>query len=177
MSSFRRLASGTTRGSCGCTGPPGCRSGSGSAARSGMSPPRAVADTVRGLTGLREVRAVVAGAVRRRACQVRDLAAELAAGPNTGSALFRAALGDVAEGIRSVAEADLKDLLARASIPVRLFNPALYARDGTFIARPDAWWPELGIAVEVDSREWHLSPEDHEKTLARGRRMGRYQII
>jgi hypothetical protein len=138
---------------------------------------RAVADTVRGMTSLRDVRAVVADAVQCRACQVQDLAAELAAGPNVGSALFREALADVAEGIRSVAEADLKDLLVKAKVPMPLFNPALYDKDGTFIARPDAWWPELGIAIEVDSREWHLSPEDHENTLARGRRMSRHQII
>jgi hypothetical protein len=48
---------------------------------------------------------------------------------------------------------------------------------GTFVAQPDAWWPELGVAVEVDSREWHVSPEDHEKTLTRGRRMARHQMI
>jgi len=40
------------------------------------------------------VRAVVADAVQRRACQVRDLAAELAAGPNARSALFNPALYD-----------------------------------------------------------------------------------
>ncbi len=34
----------------------------------------------------------------------------------------------------------------------------------------------LGVAVEVDSREWHLSPEDHAATLARGRRMAVHQI-
>jgi hypothetical protein len=142
-----------------------------------VPPARAVADTVRGMASLRDVRAIVADAVQRRACQVRDLAAELAAGPNTGSALFRMALADVADGIRSTAEADLKDLLARTRIPMPLFNPELYDKGGTFIARPDAWWPELGIAIEVDSREWHLSPEDHEDTLARGRRMARYQIV
>jgi len=142
-----------------------------------VPPVRAVADTVRGMTSLRDVRAVVADAVQRRACQVRDLAAELTAGPATGSALFRMALADVADGIRSTAEADLKDLLVKAKIPMPLFNPALYDKDGTFIARPDAWWPDLGVAIEVDSREWHLSPEDHEKTLARGRRMGKYQIV
>ena len=32
------------------------------------------------------------------------------------------------------------------------------------------------VAVEVDSREWHLSPEDHAKTLARGRRMAIHQL-
>jgi hypothetical protein len=56
-----------------------------------------------------------------------------------------------------------------------LFNPMVYAGDH-FIARPDAWWPELGLAIEVDSREWHLSPEDHAETLVRGRRMAIYQL-
>ena len=58
-----------------------------------------------------------------------------------------------------------------------VFNPSLYDEHGTFVARPDAWWPAYGIAVEVDSKEWHTSPEDHAKTLARGRRMARYQIV
>ena len=39
------------------------------------------------------------------------------------------------------------------------------------------WWPEFGLAVEVDSHEWHMSPEDHNRTLARGRRMGVAQIV
>ena len=104
------------------------------------------------MSSLRDVRAVVAAAVQRRACQVRDLAAELAEGPNVPARhCSRQALADVADGIRSVAEADLKDLLAKARLPVPLFNPALYDQDGTFIARPDAWWPEFGIAIEVDS--------------------------
>jgi hypothetical protein len=139
--------------------------------------PRAVADAVRGMTSLRDVRAVVADAVQRGNCQVPDLVAELTAGPNAGSALFREALTDVADGIRSAAEGDLKNLLARSGLPMPLFNPSLYDRDGAFVARPDAWWPDLGIAVEVDSREWHMSPDDHAKTLARGRRMSKYQII
>ena len=139
--------------------------------------PRAVADAVRGMTSLRDVRAVVADAVQRGNCQVPDLVAELTAGPNAGSALFREALTDVADGIRSAVEGDLKNLLARSGLPMPLFNPSLYDRDGAFVARPDAWWPDLGIAVEVDSREWHMSPDDHAKTLARGRRMSKYQII
>jgi hypothetical protein len=139
-------------------------------------PARSVADTVRGLTRLRDVRAVVADAIQQGRCEIRQLHAELLAGPNLGSALFREALTDVADGIRSTAEADLKDLLTKSKLPMPLFNPSLYDGD-TFIARPDAWWPEFGVAVEVDSKQWHLSPEDHERTLTRGRRMGVYQII
>lgn len=141
-----------------------------------VMPARAVADAARGITSLRDVRAVVADAVQRRSCAIRDLLTELDAGPNAGSVLFREALADVADGIRSAAEGDLRDLLGGSGLPMPLFNPSLYD-DGTFIARPDAWWPGLGIAVEVDSREWHISPEDHAKTLARGRRMARYQIV
>ena len=139
-------------------------------------PPRAVADAVRDLSSLRDVRAVVADAVQRDRCTVRDLAAELIAGPNAGSVLFREALTDITGGIRSAAEGDLKDLLARSGLPMPLFNPSVYD-GGAFIARPDAWWPELGVGVEVDSWEWHSSPEDHAKTLARGRRMAKYQMI
>jgi hypothetical protein len=36
---------------------------------------------------------------------------------------------------------------------------------------PDVWWPDYGVAAEVDSREWHLSPEDWAKTMARHDRM------
>jgi hypothetical protein len=140
-------------------------------------PARAAADAVRGMTSLRDVRVVVADAVQRDKCTTKTLAAELSQGPNKGSALFREALADVADGIRSAAEGDLRDLLASSGLPMPLFNPWLYDEHGNFVARPDAWWPAHGIAVEVDSREWHTSPEDHAKTLARGRRMARYQIV
>jgi hypothetical protein len=140
-------------------------------------PARAVADAVRDLTSLRDVRAMVADAVQRGHCSVPDLSTELNAGPSRGSALFREALGDVADGIRSAAEGDLKDLLTKARLPMPLLNASLYDSDGTFIAAPDAWWPRYGVAVEVDSHEWHMSPQDHARTLERQRRMGKYGII
>jgi hypothetical protein len=37
--------------------------------------------------------------------------------------------------------------------------------------RPDAWWPDWALVVEIDSREWHLSPDDWEATMARGARL------
>jgi len=138
--------------------------------------PRAVADTVRGLTSLRDVRAAVADAVQRRRCTIQELVAELGAGPRAGSALFRGALADVAEGIRSAAEGDLKDLLARSRLPTPLFNASVY-HASMFVARPDAWWPQFGVAVEVDSHEWHLSPHDHDRTLERQRRMAKLGIL
>jgi hypothetical protein len=140
-------------------------------------PARAVADAARDLTSLRDIRAMMADAVQRGHCRVPDLSEELSKGPSVGSKLLREALTDVADGIRSAAEGDLKDLLAKSGLPMPLFNASIYDAQGTFIARPDAWWPEQGIALEVDSHEWHLSPHDHTRTLERQRRMGKYGIV
>ncbi len=138
--------------------------------------PRAVADTARALDSLRDVQAIVADAVQRGRCTTAELLSELDCGPRGGSALLREALTDVADGIRSAAEGDLHDLLRKSRLPAPLLNASLYD-GGTFIACPDAWWPRFGVAVEVDSREWHMSPEDHARTLERQRRMATYGIV
>lgn len=136
---------------------------------------RAIADTARGLTRLADVRALVAAVVQQGKCEPGQLVAELQAGPVQGSALFRAAISDVCEGTRSSPEAELRDLIRRGKIPEPLFNPSLYAGD-EFIGRPDAWWKEAGVAAEVDSRAYHLSPQDHERTLERDARMAAHGI-
>ena len=138
--------------------------------------PRAVADTARHLTDLRDVRAVVADAVQLGRCTVSQLADELTNGPIKGSAMFRSVLAEVADGIRSTAEGDLRDLITTARLPMPLFNPSLYDGD-TFIARPDAWWPDAGVAAEADSRAWHLSPADWDRTRHRHDRMAAAGII
>ena len=139
-------------------------------------PPRAVADAVRGLADIGEVRAVVAGAVQRRKCPVGLLAAELDSGPRQGSALLRRALAEVADGVRSAAEADLRTLIKRAKLPIPMFNARLFI-GRVFLASPDCWWPDAGVAAEADSRQWHLSPRDWEETLARHARMSAHGII
>ncbi len=137
---------------------------------------RAVADTVRGLTDLGDARAVVAGAVQQRQCTIKQLLTELTAGPHRDSALLRSVLAEVIDGIRSVPEGNLRRLIRASRLPQPLFNPTLLV-GSDFLARPDAWWPEFGVVVEVDSREWHLSPEDWEQTMARHRRMAAVGII
>jgi len=136
---------------------------------------RAVADTARQLDCLRDIRAVVADAVQLGRCTLRQLGDELSNGPVRNSAMFRSVLIEVGDGVRSAAEGDLRDLIGRARLPMPLFNPSLY--DGeTFIAKPDAWWPDAGVAAEVDSRAWHLSPEAWERTIARHNLMEKLAI-
>ncbi len=137
---------------------------------------RAVADASRELGSLREVRAVTADAVQRRACRLDELIEELAHAPMRRSAWLRQALAEVADGVRSVAEGDLRDLIIRAGLPHPMFNARLYL-GRTFLAKPDAWWPAAGVAAEVDSREWHMSPEDWARTQARHRRMSACGIL
>ena len=139
-------------------------------------PPRAVADAARWLTDLGEVRAVVAGAVQRGLCPVERLVEELEQGPKQGSALLRRALAEVADGVRSAAEGQLHALIKRAGLPMPMFNPRLFA-GRAFLAMPDCWWPDAGVAAEVDSRAWHLSPREWENTLARQARMAAAGII
>jgi hypothetical protein len=131
---------------------------------------RAVADTVLGLSARSEVRAVVASAVQRGRCTIADLGAELAQGPKRGSMLFRSVLSEVSDGIRSPAEADFRDLIRNSGLPQPLFNPRLM-HNGRLLAVPDAWWPEAAVAVEIDSREWHLAPDDWEQTMRRHDRL------
>ena len=138
-------------------------------------PARAVADAARG-QDVRVVRALAAAALQERKCTVRQLAIELRAGPTQGSASLRAALAEVTDGIASVAEGDLRTLIVRGKLPKPMYNARLYAGE-TFLAKPDAWWPDAGVACEVDSREWHLSPDDWERTQQRHARMSAWGII
>ncbi len=132
---------------------------------------RAIVDAARRLTDLPQIRELVASAVQRGKVLVPHIARELdRAGPAAGSARLRLALTEVADGVRSTAEADLRTLIIQARLPTPLYNPDLYV-GGKFLARPDAWWPEAGVAVEVDSMAWHLLPADYERTQVRHDRM------
>ena len=133
--------------------------------------PRAVADAARGMTRLSDARAVVAEAVQHGRCSLEALIRELNEGPMAGSRFYRIALGEIGDGIRSAAEADLRELIHRSDLETPLYNPELYAADGSFLGIPDAWWQRAGVAAEVDSRQFHLSPDDYERTTMRHNRM------
>jgi len=139
-------------------------------------PSRAVADTARGMGRLSDVRAVVAEAIQRGRCDLASLISELDKGPSTGSRALRIAIGEVGDGIRSAAESDLKELIDRSDLEQPIYNPSLYAADGTFLGIVDAWWQRAGVVAEVDSRQYHLSPEDYERTTMRHNHLAAYGI-
>lgn len=76
-------------------------------------------------------------------------------------------LAEITDGARSAAEAEAGGLLRELGCPNAVRNAWLYRADGTFLACVDVWFPDVGLAWEIDSREFHLSPLDHERTLER----------
>jgi hypothetical protein len=132
---------------------------------------RAVADAARGMTRFSDVQALVCEAVQRGRCTLEELVQELDQGPSAGRRWYRMALAEVSEGIRSAAEAQLKNLIDRSDLERPVYNADLYTLDGIFLGRPDAWFESAGVAGEVDSREYHMGAKDYEETTRRHNRM------
>lgn len=135
-----------------------------------LAPPeRALGDAARGLRDLRTVRALVLDAVARELVSVEQLWHELTEGPRRGSHLLRRALSDANAGVRSAPEADLRDLaLSQRELRGMRFNVRLHRRSsGRFLAVVDGWLGDAGVAIEVDSVEYHAGAQALERTLRR----------
>jgi hypothetical protein len=141
-----------------------------------VKPARAIADTARDLARLSDVRALVADAIQRHQCTIAELNAELAGGSVRDSARLRSVVAEVAAGIRSAPEGELRDLIVRSGLPMPMFNPSLFL-GGKFLAKPDAWWPQSSVAAEVDSRQWHEPVDRWEATMARDAVLGAAGIV
>lgn len=141
--------------------------------------PRAVMDHARRLQSVDGVRAVIAESVQRHGCAVADLARELREGTVRGSALPRMVMREITVGIRSVGEAHARETLRRFGVrEPDVYNAMLYDPvTGEFIACPDGYYEDVGVALESDSMEFHLDPESYKRTQRRQRRMASYGII
>lgn len=132
---------------------------------------RACIDAARRMRDRRAVRALIAEVVQRGWTSVRQLATEIRDAQIRGTALPRGVIREVSAGIRSVAEAEVRDALRRAGIPEPVWNRDLFDAHGKWLARPDAAWLDIGVVLEIDSLEWHLSPTAYHHTQERHRRM------
>ncbi|WP_051824725.1 hypothetical protein [Kitasatospora aureofaciens] len=132
---------------------------------------RALADLAPQETGQRRFRSLCAEAVQRRHCELGDLLDQLLARPGAlALPQVARAVEDLTAGARSVVEGEAREVLAHAGLPEPLWNPVLFL-DGRFLAVPDAYWPHARVALEIDSRAYHLRPSDHERGLARANRL------
>lgn len=81
-----------------------------------------------------------------------------------------AVLADLAAGVHSVAEGWARRLIARNGLPDPLWNQDLFV-DGEWLCRPDAYWPEHGVVLEIDSVRHHQLGADFQRTTARHARI------
>ncbi|MDG4859311.1 hypothetical protein P8605_14275 [Streptomyces sp. T-3] len=138
--------------------------------------PRAVADAVPSLRREPDVLALLAGVVQAGRCTVEQLIAALRSAHVASSPHVAATLQALIAGALSVAEEEARRFLTKAGLPTPLWNPALHTPSGAFLARPDAYWPREGVALEIDSEEFHLGPASYRATLRRRLRMEGYGV-
>jgi hypothetical protein len=142
-----------------------------------VSPARAVVDACRSLTELRDVRAIVAEAVQARHTSALTIDEEIRRAARSRTGLARQALTEVIAGVRSAPEAELRDITGRSSLlPEILWNPTLTTLDGRPLPTPDGWIDDVGIALEVDSAEYHSKDEGWTTTLDRHNSLARYDV-
>ena len=137
---------------------------------------RAVFDAARRLDRLDDVRAMTAEAVQRRMCPQQDLLDEIRLGQRRRTARIRIIGGEIVGGIRSAAEGDVRQILLEEGFPPALWNHDLLTPTGEFIGCPDAWFDDAGVALEIDSREWHLDPQGWERTQSKRARFARFGV-
>ncbi len=117
------------------------------------------------------VRSVLANVVQGGWCHPHDLHAELRAARIRGRPAVRVAATELVAGVRSIAEGRARHTLAATDLPTPLWNARLHGPDGAFLASPDAYWPEEGVALEIDSAEYHYTRDTWQATLHRRLRL------
>jgi hypothetical protein len=142
---------------------------------------RAVLDAARHMVRLDPVRSLLAEAVQRRFTTVPRLAEELAVGTRRGSRFARIALAELEVGVRSTAEAWAREIaveMEHEGFPRVEWNRAIHlASTGAFLFSPDGWIDEVGAAWEIESVEYHLDPEDQERSYARRAVMNTHDVV
>ncbi|WP_409490583.1 hypothetical protein [Amycolatopsis sp. cmx-11-12] len=138
---------------------------------------RAVLDGVRRIRELDPVRALLIEAVESGHCTTPELMGELDSGSKRGTALPRAVLKEISSNIKSVPEAIATSVWKRAGLPPAEHNVKIYDLRGNYIAMPDEWCDEVGLAWEVDSFDFHFKKADFAKTLDRNNRYAAAGIV
>jgi hypothetical protein len=133
--------------------------------------PRATIDTCRRAKAAEHVRALLAESIYRGRVTPATLRDELDRAGTRGTALSRRMLSEIDDKVRSVAQGWAKRLVHRAGLPTPRWRVPITSPNGSHVATADAWWDEVGLAWEVDSYAFDLSPADAAATLRRAARL------
>jgi hypothetical protein len=131
---------------------------------------RACVDGARRLRREGEIAELLSDAVQNHGCAVSELNWELETGSRRHTAIPRRVLRSVAEGARSAAEVDAQRLWRSTGLPEAMWNVPIYSEHGLFLGVADCWVDDVAMVWETESTEWHLSPQDHDRTVERAAR-------
>ncbi|MGP4020325.1 hypothetical protein [Saccharopolyspora sp. 5N708] len=138
---------------------------------------RALLDAARRFRKLDEIRALLAEAVQRGLVQPQLLKKELEAGSGRGTRLCRIVLDEMLANVHSVAEGWAFRLAERSGLPPMQWNVRVLDGSGKLLGIPDGWIDEVGLAWQIDSRAYHLSPISYDATVQRHSTMTAAGII
>lgn len=129
---------------------------------------RAVLDAARRLTRIDEVRALLCEGVQRRMVTVAALRAEIEEGSCRGTALVRTVIVELEDGIRSAAEAWLRELVVGLEgFPTVRWNVDVHRPDGSFVACVDGLVDGVALVLELHSFAHHADLETFDATMRR----------
>lgn len=119
---------------------------------------RALIDAARRMDDLASVRGMIHDAVHRGLCTPEELRGELAQASTIGSALPRLVVGALQDGVRSAVEQWARTVVERSGLPAPEWKATLRTPDGQELGMAEAWWPAVGVAMQVHHEEVDLEP-------------------
>lgn len=129
--------------------------------------PRATIDTCRRANQAEHVRALLTEAIQDGHLPPAVLREELRRTSTRGTALPRRILAEMDDDLRSVTQVSARRLVLKAGLPMPRWRVPLTSQNGAHVATADAWWDDVGLAWEVDSYAFDLSPTDMATMLRR----------
>lgn len=119
---------------------------------------RALIDAARRMDDLASVRRMIHDAVHRGLCTPEELRAELAQASTIGSALPRLVIGALQDGVQSAVEQWARTVIGRSGLPTPEWKAELRTPEGQILGIAEAWWPQVGVAMQVRYDEAALEP-------------------
>jgi len=111
---------------------------------------RSCTDAARRIRSPAEVTELLSDAVQQEGlCTVAALSEEIQAGSRRGTAVPRAVLADVADGVRSAAERAAKQFWSTTGLPEPWWNAPVWDANGDFLGYGDCWLDEVAMLWDV----------------------------
>ncbi|MEU5834191.1 hypothetical protein ABZ820_11020 [Streptomyces diacarni] len=114
--------------------------------------PRALADAVAGLTDAEDVRRLLVEAVRGGHCDPQPVVRELTRARLLGLPHVADAVDSLLAEGRALTEGCLYALVFTHGLPDPCWNVELRVPGGPPVGAVDAYWPDHGVALEIDAR-------------------------